>query len=303
MRRWKPQAGFGIWIALGLLIGGIAGIGYLGFALAQVLLQPPETWPVDLQLYSQFVALQALLVIAAVLLYRILAALTLNYELDRNGLYITWLGNRAVVPLAEIQTVDLGVKTPRIPLGPLQAIGSYWGRGRVENRELHLFSTIPPQRSLAICTPSAIFSISPAEREAFVQDLEQRRNLGSTKSLTASTQPSRIFLSAFWNDQTVRWLLMIAFALNVLLLGILAARYPMLASDIEMRFNELGEVAEFRPRHQVLFLPLAAFGLALFNTALGLLTYRQLPIGARLLQAASVLVQILFGIAIVTIIY
>ena len=85
-------------------------------------------------------------------------------------------------------------------------------------------------------------------------------------------------------------------------LGVLAARYPLLEPLIRMRFDAAGQVSDLRPRHQVLFLPLAAFGLSLFNTVMGLLIYRAQPIGARLLQGASVLVQLLFGIAAVTII-
>jgi hypothetical protein len=100
----------------------------------------------------------------------------------------------------------------------------------------------------------------------------------------------------------VRILLLIAFACNLLVLALLAARYPELSPTVQMRFNAAGEVAALRPRHQVLFLPLAAFGLGLLNTGLGLLLYRREQLGARLLQGASVLVQVLFGIAVFTII-
>jgi len=70
-----------------------------------------------------------LLLLAGALAYRALAAFTLIYELDRNGLYIIWLGNRAVVPLDQIQSVDLGVVPARMPWRPVQGIGYYWGQG------------------------------------------------------------------------------------------------------------------------------------------------------------------------------
>jgi hypothetical protein len=82
----------------------------------------------------------------------------------------------------------------------------------------------------------------------------------------------------------------------------LAARYPLLGPTVPMRFNAIGQVAEPRPRHQVLFLPLAAFGIGLINTVIGLAFYRRQQLGARLLQGASVVVQILFGVAVATII-
>ena len=47
---------------------------------------------------------------------------------------------------------------------------------------------------------------------------------------------------------------------------------------------------------------IAALGLSLLNTVVGLTLYRRQQLGARVLQGASVVVQILFGIAVVTII-
>lgn len=134
-----------------------------------------------------------------------------------------------------------------------------------------------------------------------MQDLEQRRRIGVVKPLTTGQEHGRILFYAFWNDQVVRWALLLALLLNLLVLGILAARYPYLSPSVEMRFNAIGEAVEMRPRHQVLFLPLAAIGLGLLNAALGLAIYRWERTGARLLQITSVVLPILFGVAIFTI--
>ena len=280
----------------------LAGIGVLVARVAAALAGPPEAWRIDLMLYGQVLGVLGLLALAGALAYRVAGAFTLGYELDRNGLYILWLGNRAVVPLDQIHSVDIGVAA-RLRWWLVQSIGYYWGQGRTdEGQVLHLFATQPPERCLVIYTADAAYAISPADHEAFVQDLEQRRNLGATKPLAPAIEPSRIFLYAFWNDRLVRALLLLAVALNLALLALLAARYPQLAPQVEMRFNAAGQVAELRPRHQVLFLPLAAFGLTLLNTSIGLACYRRLQLGARLLQGASVLVQALFGVAVLTII-
>ncbi|HEU5086526.1 MAG TPA: hypothetical protein VFT99_03740, partial [Roseiflexaceae bacterium] len=69
-----------------------------------------------------------------------------------------------------------------------------------------------------------------------------------------------------------------------------------------MRFDATGQAADVRPRHQVLFIPLAAFALLLVNLVLGLALYRRQTLSARLLQGASVIVQILFFVALATII-
>jgi hypothetical protein len=303
MRRWKPQPFIGRWLALLLLAVTLLGAGVLGVQLGQMLAGPPESWRFDLSIYAQVLELVSLLLLAGALAYRAASALTLVYELDRNGLYITWLGNRAVVPLDQIQSVDVGVVAGRVPLRLVQGIGYYWGQGRTaDGKRLHLFATRPPSRCLVVYTADDAYAISPADHEAFVQDLEQRRNLGATKPLASTIEPSRVFLYVFWNDTTVRTLLLIAFVLNLLVLALLAVRYPALDSMVRMRFDAAGQVSDLRPRHQVLFLPLAAFGLSLLNTVVGLLLYRSQQLGARLLQGTSVIVQLLFGIATITII-
>lgn len=197
-----------------------------------------------------------------------------------------------MVPLEQVQTIDIGVVPKRLPWRLVQGIGYYWGQGRTEDgRVLHQFSTRPPAQSLVIYTIDNVYTLSPADREGFVQDLEQRRNLGATKPLAVIVEPSRAFLYDFWGDATVRWLLLMALVLNLFVLGLLAARYPLLEPMVRMRFDAAGQVADLRPRHQVLFLPLAAFVLTLLNMVLGLLFYRAQHVGARLLQGASVVVQ------------
>ncbi|HEU5099993.1 MAG TPA: PH domain-containing protein [Roseiflexaceae bacterium] len=303
MRRWKPQPSPGRWIALLLMLAALAGAAMLGLGLAQALSGPPEGWQITLDLYWRMVGFVLLLLLAGGLAYRALGAFTLSYELDRNGLYIIWLGNRAIVPLDQIQSVDLGVASARLPWRLIQGIGYYWGQGRTtDGKRLHLFATQPPARCLVINTRDDVYAISPQDHEGFVQDLEQRRNLGATQTLTPSFEPSRMFLYSFWNDATVRGLLLAAFVLNLLLVGVLMARYSALEPVLRMRFDPAGQVTDLRPRHQILFLPLAAFGLTLVNIALGLLVYQRQQLGARLLQGASLIVQILFGIAMLTII-
>jgi len=245
----------------------------------------------------------ALLAIAGALAYRVAAAFTLSYDLDRNGVYIHWLGNRAVVPLDQIYNVDVGLVGEHVPWRSVKWIGYRWGQGKTaDGQRLHLFTTQPLAHTLVLYAGDNAYALSPADHEAFVQDLEQRRNLGTIKALAPTVEPGRIFLYAFWNDRTVRALLLTALALNMLVLAILAARYPLLNPTVPMRFNAIGQIAEPRPRHQVLFLPLAAFGLSLLNTVLGLAFYKRQQLGARLLQGTSVVVQILFGIAVATII-
>ncbi len=302
MPRWKPKPAPGLWIGVVCLIIVFAAAIFVGQHLIQILIHPPQEWPVNLRLYSELVALEALLFMSGYLLYRVIGAATLSYELDRNGVYVNWIGNRTVIPMEHIERIDNGDMGARIPWRILQGIGYFWGKGITsEWSQLHLLASLPPSKCLIIHTPEASYAVSPNDYDNFVQQLEQRRSLGAVKPISATHQPGRILFYAFWSDLIVRRALLMAFGLNLILLGILAARYPHLADMVTMRFNALGEATELHPRHQVLFLPIAAFGLMLLNTGLGLTIYRREQVGARVLQIASVLVQVLFGVAILSI--
>lgn len=300
MRRWKPYPSLGRWVTAALLLASLASCGAVVAYLARVFSVPPERWPIDLGLYGWVVALVALLALSGILAYRLAAVLTLAYDLDRNGLYITWLGNRAVVPLDQISGVDIGAPGASVstPLGLVAARSV--GR-TADGRPLYRFSTKSLPQSLVIHTPQAAYAIAPVQQDAFVQDLEQRRSLGAIKSMSAGILPGRVFSYAFWNDSIVKWSLLLALVLNLALLAALFARYPLLDTSLPMQFNLAGQPIGLRPKYQLFFMPLAAFGLALLNLALGLWLYTREQTGARLLQVATVLVQLLFAVACLTI--
>jgi hypothetical protein len=185
----------------------------------------------------------------------------------------------------------------------LRWVGYFSGTARApDNRPVNLFTTRAPGKSLVIYTTTEAYAVSPAERDMFVQELEQRRRLGAVKTIAPTTEPGRFFLYAFWHDPVVRWSLLLTFSINFLLLGILAWSYAEMAPMLDMRFDPAGLATEQRPRHQVLFLPMAAFGLSLLNTALGLSFYQRNRTSAQMLQVGSVMIQVLFGIALLAII-
>lgn len=302
MRTWKPKFGIGLVVALLLLLAVLAAAGWFGLRLWQVVQPPPDQWQLTLTTYRDLVSFLALCILAGTVAYRLAAALTLNYQMDRNGLYLVWMGNRSVIPLSQIATIDTGMQGAGIPLHPLRMVGYYWGQGRTaQGKPLHLFTTVRPRNSLIIHTSSAAYAISPANQDAFVQELEQRRRIGAVKELRPTVEPGRLLFYAFWKDRVVQWAIIAACVLNLALLGWLAAVYGDLAPMLPMRFDAAGVVSGYRPRHQILFLPLAAFGLALLNTALGLAVYRREPLSARLLQIGAIGVQVVFGVAVLAI--
>ncbi|MFV9505837.1 MAG: PH domain-containing protein [Oscillochloridaceae bacterium umkhey_bin13] len=302
MRRWKPQLTNRVWMSAAIMaLAFIAALALL-IPVGQSLLGPPETWPINGELFLRSLAGMAALSVAGYLIYRVAAALSLSYAMDRNGLYIHWLGNRAIVPIQTITSIESGLSDPAAAGPPLAQIGYFHGQYALpEGRTLHRFSTLAPAQALIINTTTDAYAIAPLETDAFVQELEQRRRLGPIQQLSAGVETGRAFFYAFWHDRVVRMALLVAVCLNLILLGWLAFSYPGLPPVIELRADAVGEVMLATPRHQILFLPLAALMVGLLNLGLGMTLYGRERAGAQLLQLASAGLQIFFVVAVLTI--
>jgi hypothetical protein len=299
MRRWKPQPSQRLWAAAGALVVSAAGALALLLQIGAALAQPPADWPIDGALFLRVLACLLLILVAGTLAYRVAAVLSLSYGVDRNGVYIFWLGNRAVIPLQTIESIESGASAAA---PALQSLAYFHGRARMAGgRTLHRFSTTPTEQALILHTASDSYAISPQEADAFIQDLEQRRRLGAIQQLTPGFEAGRAFLYAFWDDRVVRGALVAAALANLAFLGWLMSVYPGLPPLLELRSDAAGAATTLAPRHQILFLPLAGLTLGLLNTGLGLTLYRREPVGARMLQVASVGAQVLFAVAALTI--
>lgn len=298
MRKWKAEASLSLWLALFLLILALAGTAVFGTQVFAALNRPPPEWQIDGDLLRAVLAFVILALISGTIAYRIATRLTLFYEIDRNGLYISWLGNRATVPLDQVEQIDRGNQV-RMPWQLFQGIGLYWGRSHLsDGRTLYLYSSRRPARALLISTAEAAYVLAPVQADSFVQELEQRRKLGATKPVRAEIVSGRWFYYNFWSDRSISWTLILGLLLNLLTLSVLAVSYGQLPLELAMRFDAGGNIAELRPRYQILFLPLAGLMVYLFNIILGMAIYRREPGGARMLQIASVIIQMLFAIAI-----
>jgi len=303
MRRWKPYPSPGRWLALVLAV--VFTGGCIAFALLahRHFSGAPVDWTINLEFYLQFLAMIAMLICAGSAWMRFVQVQTLWYGLDRNAVYISSLGNRELVPLDQIRRLDFGVQVGKLPRALFQGIGSFWGDTKASDQTpVMVRSTLPVSRCLFILTARGTYAISPSEIEAFVQDLEQRSNLGATKRLIPETEYGPWFNIPFWSDYSSTLLLGLALFINVLAVGLLAWYYPTLAETVQMRFDAIGDASQLRPRYQALFLPLAALGVTSVNLLGAMLCFRYEKLVARLLQGASVVVQILFAVAVLMIV-
>lgn len=304
MRRWKPQPSWRLAAALASLIAAATGLIVVLLPFGSLLAPPPAEWPINRELFLRGLAGLALGLLTAVLAYRFATALTLAYTMDRNGLYILWLGNRAVVPIQAIERVERGMGGIGGSGLALIGFGYLYRRARLaDGRILHHFSTRSLAQTLLVHTAHDAYAISPQESDVFVQELEQRRRLGPIQQLTPGFEAGRAFSYAFWEDRQVQLSLLVAALLNLALLGWLMSIYPDLPALIDLRHDATGALVALSPRHQILFLPLAGLVSGLINLGLGIALYARTTTGARLLQIGSAVVQVLFLVAALTILW
>ena len=300
MRRWKPIPSPRLWAGVVLLLLSLSAATALIVRIVRSLAVPADQWPIGLPLYGEFLLALLMLVAVGGLLYRVGAALTLSYEIDRNGLYINWFGNRAVIPLSQIESVATGVLTSGGPFAIFKTIGYYHGSVRSgSGRLIQCFSTMPINEALIVNTLDESYALSPHNINAFVQELELRRRLGAIQALVSGVEVGRPLIYAFWTDRVVRPALFIAALIHLTVLGWITLRFPNLPAEIALRRDQLGSVTELVPRTQVLFLPAAALLVIAVNVVLGMLRYRRDPLGVQLLQIISVVAQLLFAVAVI----
>ncbi|WP_333691454.1 PH domain-containing protein [Chloroflexus sp.] len=302
MQRWRPVPTARIWIGFALTIISLVGASGLLLRLSTTLTGPIEQWPINGWLFVEVVVALALLTLAVAFLYRTGAALTLRYSIDRNGLYIQWLGSHATIPLNLIDRIEQGALAISDWRAVLSSIGYYHGRVKtLDGTIIHRFTTRPLAEALVIYANGEAYAISPVDPAGFVQELEQRRRLGAIQTLTPGIEVARFLVYDFWADPVIRQLLFTTIILNLLLFGAIAAIYPNLPPQIEWRGDQIGAAAELAPRARIFFLPIAAALTALFNVIGGLIVYRHSPLAARLWQGFSPAVQLFFAIATIAV--
>lgn len=302
MRSWKAQSTPRVWISAAALGLALAAALALLIPLALSLLAPPETWLINGEVFLRGLAGLAALTLSGYLAYRVAGALSLSYAMDRNGVYIAWLGNRAIVPIQLITSVEIGLPDRAAAGSPLSQIGYFHGQTPLAGgRILHRFSSLAPAKALIINTDTDAYAIAPQDLDSFVQELEQRRRLGPIQQLSAKIERGQTFFYAFWRDTLVQRAVLVTVLLNLILLGWLMFSYPNLPPIIEFRADAVGDTALTTPRHQILFLPLAALVVSLLNVGLGMVFYARERAGAQLLQLTSTGLQILFMVAALTI--
>jgi hypothetical protein len=235
-----------------------------------------------------------------VLIYQMASWLTLRYRLNRNGIFVSWVGTEQIIPIRDIQRIVPGREFGGtvVRRRGLRWPGHERGDGMVPGiGRTRFLATRPLEEQLLLVTPGRAFAISPDDSDAFLHAFESRQELGPNRLLDQSVRRPRWFTWPLWTDQTAWVLLGVAGIVNLGLFGYLCLRFPGLDFQLPLHFNSLGQADRIGTKVELFALPIIGLIILATNLGLGLFLYRHERAGSYLLWGAAAAVQTLFWLA------
>ncbi len=289
---WKPRRS----------IGGLVGVAAILSVLAidWMLFSRLMRSPVSLASFALALAILSSLPLLIFLTHRTYGFFNLRYQLDRNGLTITWADTQQVIPLGEIIRIVDGVS---IKTRGVRWPGYWIGRKEVRGVGSVLFyATCPPAEQLLVMTPNVSYAISPTAKEEFIAAFEVKRRLGPTKKLNQGIHQARFRSWPIWGDRGVLLLVALGFLANLALFAYLCWRYPALPELLPLHWDASGQADRIGTRGQLFLLPIIGLATMLANCGLGFSIYGREKLGTYLLLGGAAIVQIFLWLAALNII-
>ena len=287
MTKWEIDAGRGFAIGIGLMsFITIANAALIGIAASQ---------PLTFGTFVVGVSVLFGLLLDGLVGYWVYGLAGASYLLDRNALTIQWGTSKQVIPTNEIERVFTGDEID----GGFHFYGGGWpghwvGYGDVQEAgETLFYATEPPRKQIFLATPGLVYGISPADREAFLESIQKRLQMGPTQAVELSSRRPSILEWPIWQDGLGLALLGVGALALVGLIGFLCFRFPALPMLMPLHFDAVGSPDRLGPRSEVFLIPLIGLSTLLINGALGGVLYARDRVASYLLWGGSVLVQFL----------
>jgi len=289
---WYPNKRLGLLSGLvlfALLVGAEASLlrGLLGA-------------PIDFWFFLRALIFTAALPVVAFLAYAYYSLANLAYRVERNGILIRWGAIVDLVPRDEIvEIVPFGTLNKRLSDGwgwPGYRVGDgqVGGLGPVR-----LYTTRPPEQSMAVRTRRRTYVISPANAEGFLADYRTRRKLGPIVRWAEGRRLPGLLGLSIWRDRLAGAVALPGLVLNLGLFGYLAARYPALPARLALSYDLRGMADRIGGRAELLILPAVGLAIVLVNAALAAWLHRKERVLALMLLGNGPLVQALLWLAAV----
>ena len=247
-----------------LVLGGIAGVGFVNLARSQV-------GP-----YFVIYFLMALLAFAPMPFfgYRAYALYKADYYIDRDSLAMMWGLRVEDIPLTDIEWVRPASDLTRpLVLPRFRVPGSILGTRRHPDLGLVEFIASSSKNLILIATAKRVFAISPKDAAALVRTFARATELGSLRPAEPkSVYPSFIVTQA-WESPIARFLWMSGFLLNLGLVIWVGILIPSL-SQVPFGFDAFGAPQYVESPVRLILLPLVSASLFTAGLTAGLYFYR-----------------------------
>ena len=287
MTEWRTDAERGVIVGVGLVVAIImVDVGLISLAAMR---------PLSVGTFIIGLAVLFSLGLLALIGYWLHGLARSAYLLDRNALVIKWGLTEQIIPTTQIDRVLVGEEIE----GRIQFYGGIWpshcvGYGEVPDAGPALFyATVPPRNQIYIVTPGLTYGISPADREAFLESLQKRLQMGPTQLVEQSSKRPGFLDWPIWQDLLGLGLLAIGFLALLALIGLLCFKFPTLPRLVPLHFDAAGNPDRLGPRTQVFIIPLIGLLALLLNSVLGGLAYQRERVASYLLWGGSVLIHVL----------
>lgn len=270
---------------------GIAASVSLLFAIRQ---------PVGL---GMFVALLVALicgVLGLVILVFTYGYFALRYRFERGALVIRWLGREEVVPFGRVDGIFAGNRLGQaMRVRGLNWPGYHVGVGRTRAMGLvRYYTTTSDLDDIAlIVTPAATYAVSPADASNFRRELIRRVEESDGDADREAVQPRARSLTPQFRDVSLPLLLLVSLAIAGLSVAYIWLRWDVLPDTVPLQLAIDGTPSQVGPREDLFRLPGIGVAIILANLGLGLAIYARERGAARMLWAASAVVQVLVLVA------
>lgn len=251
-------------IVILLIMGGITALLVLAFS------QPPGFLLILMIL--GLLALVALLPLAA---YRGYALVRAGYELDRDGLRVSWGLRQEDIPMSEVIWVRQAAEVdPQMRLPVFSATGAILGNAMHADLGSLEFLASSAQDLVIVSTINKTLVLSPEDPVEFDRIFQRFIEMGSLTPIEPFTAQPAAFFREVWANRFARTLVTIYAGLSLLLLVLTGVLIP-LREAVSLGFDLNGIPLEAVPSGRLLLLPVLCMLFTLSGLIMGFFFYRK----------------------------
>ncbi len=240
-----------------------------------------------------------LLVVASVpllmhLLYRAWSIFTLEYWVDRNAVTVRWANVRQLIPLYGVQRIVEGNAEELTNASWGHWPGPYLRPGRTRQvLNLTLLATRPLDQCLLLDTGDIVFALSPVDKAAFLNSVQERFQMGPSLDLSVTREHTALTARVFGESRVGILLLGVGLLGVLALFGMVMVRFPNLPDMLPFRYSADGQSEAMRSKTALFLLPGIGLSAWFANGLWGMwMANRKQFLGAYMLWGGSIIVQL-----------